>query len=390
VIVWPVDQAFANRAETSPAWALDQLAGMASAGDVSGAQDAATTLAPFWDVTVRGRIQNQSGDVAGLFGKALQAADDVAHAETAMMLLSPFRVENLTAAHVGSFGKIAGRYGQQWAASLLYAWFGGDQPAWAYGAGLDRPQWVVDQLPGLCTGLHATASAGVMAARLLDLAWDWTGKQIRAALASSSPSYRDKALSDLGKPLAAVLTAAAAIEAASTRDTACRYIRKQADAVTALEMSTLRAAGLPQDGTRGAAGFGDLATDCAVRLRARLARPQRAPGDWSIELPAGCACELCDTLRAFLSDKSRRTFEWPLAKQRRQHVHSRIDAAELPVTHLTRRQGRPYILVLTKTDTLFAQEQEARIRDESDLKWLKAQWAPAAESTVSSPKPSGQ
>jgi hypothetical protein len=36
-----------------------------------------------------------------------------------------------------------------------------------------------------------------------------------------------------------------------------------------------------------------------------------------------------------------RTFEWPLAKERRQHIHPRIDTAELPVSHLTRRQGRP-------------------------------------------------
>jgi hypothetical protein len=80
----------------------------------------------------------------------------------------------------------------------------------------------------------------------------------------------------------------------------------------------------------------------------------------------------------FAEDKSRRTFEWPLAKERRQHVHARIDAAELPVTHVTRRQGRPYTLVLTKTDALFAREQEARIRDETDLKWLAAQWTPGA------------
>jgi hypothetical protein len=80
----------------------------------------------------------------------------------------------------------------------------------------------------------------------------------------------------------------------------------------------------------------------------------------------------------FLDDKSRRAFEWPLAKQGRQHVHSRIDAAELPVTHQTRRQGRPYTLVLTKTDALFARDQEARIRDETDLEWLAAQWDPGA------------
>ena len=128
--------------------------------------------------------------------------------------------------------------------------------------------------------------------------------------------------------------------------------------MTALEISALHAAKRPRDRMRGDAGFGDLAADCAARLRVRLARPQRAPGDWSIELPAGgCACDLCDTLRAFLSDKSRRTFQWPLAQQRRQHIHSRIDAAELPVSHVTRRQGRPYTLVLSKTDALFARER---------------------------------
>jgi hypothetical protein len=172
-----------------------------------------------------------------------------------------------------------------------------------------------------------------------------------------------------------VLTAAAAIGAASTRDAVSGYIRQQqGDAVTALEMSALRAAAkLPRDGTRGDDGFGDLAADCTARLRARLGRPQRASGDWSIDLPAGDrTCDLCDTLRVFLEDPNQRAFEWPLAKQRRQHVHSRIDTAELPVSHVTRRQGRPYTLVLNKTDTLFAREQEARARDQTDLEWLAA------------------
>jgi hypothetical protein len=66
--------------------------------------------------------------------------------------------------------------------------------------------------------------------------------------------------------------------------------------------------------------------------------------------------------------------EWPLAKQRRQHVHSRIDGAELPVTHVTKRQGRPYTLVLTKTDALFARDRQARARDRADLEWLAAKW----------------
>ena len=107
-----------------------------------------------------------------------------------------------------------------------------------------------------------------------------------------------------------------------------------------------------------------------MRLRRRLAWPVRAAEDWSIELPGSCACELCVPLRKFLADPARRTLEWKLAKAGRQHIHSRIDTAELPVQHQTRRQGSPFTLVLTKTQALFDREHEARSRDEADLAML--------------------
>ena len=376
VVVWPREQAFANRAEASPAWALDELAVMASSSGKPDARAAAAMLTPFWDSAVRARTPDQTGTIPGLFGKALRAAAAVADAEIAAMLLRPFRVEDLTGAYVDSFGNIVSGYGEQWTADLLRRWFGGRQQAWAYGGGQERPQWVADELPGLCAGLHAAHSAGAVAAqRLLGLAWEWMGQDIGTALASPAPSYRDKELTDLGKPLASLLTAAAAIGAGRTRDTVSGYIRQQGDAVTALEMPALRAAELPRNGAPPDTGLGGLAADCAARLRARLARPQRAPGDWSIGLPAGgCTCDLCDTLRVFLEDPARRTLEWPLAKPRRQHVHSRVDGAELPVTHVTKRQGRPYTLVLTKTDALFARDRQARARDRADLEWLAAEW----------------
>jgi len=379
VVVWPRTQAFANRAETSPAWALDELAAMASSGDVPGAREAAATLAPFWDGALRDQAaqQKQSSKTSGLLGKALRAAEAVADGATAAMLLRPFRVESLAAAHVQSFAKIADGYGQQWTADLRRTWFGADQPGWEYGAGREVPQWAADRLPGLCERLRATGSAGTAAAqRTLDLAWERIGRDIGAALASSTPSNRDRRLADLGKPLAAALAAAAG--AASTRDTAAAYLRQQDDAVTVLEMSALCAAAATSLDAHGDAGFDGLATDCAARIHARLARPERNACDWSVELPAGgCACELCGTLRTFLTDRDGRTFEWPLAKDGRQHVHSRIDSAELPVTHVARRQGRPYTLVLVKTDALFARAQQARARDETDLAWLAGEWRTA-------------
>ena len=382
VVVWPREQAFANRAETSPAWALDEISARAGAGDLDGARAAAATLAPFWDSAASARAADGKGGVSGFFGQALRVAGLLEDAEIAAMLLRSFRVENLNRAHVPSLSKLAASYGQRWTSGLLGTWFGDDKQAWMYRAGQERPQWVAASLPGLCAALHTRGGAGRVAAqRLLDLTWDWLGKDIGSWLAARTPSQRDEWLGNLGQPLAAVLTAAAAIGAASTRDTISGYIRRQDDAVTVLEMSALHAVAgsVPDSAAPGSprrdADFAGLAADCAARLRGRLALPQRAADDWSIELPAGgCTCGLCDTLRAFLTDPSRRTFDWPLAKDGRQHVHSRIDTAELPVTHITRRTGRPYTLVLRKTSALFDRERQARSRDETDLAWLTASW----------------
>ena len=55
-------------------------------------------------------------------------------------------------------------------------------------------------------------------------------------------------------------------------------------------------------------------------------------------------------------------------------VHTRIDSAGLPVRHQTRRKGRPYTLVLTKTGELFAREKDARQQAVSDLAWLTSAW----------------
>jgi predicted 2-oxoglutarate/Fe(II)-dependent dioxygenase YbiX len=384
VVVWPREQAFANRAETSPAWALDELAAMAAAGDAVGARVAAATLAPFWNGVFRGDPAHAGVTATGLLGTALRVADAVADAATAAMLLRPFRVGNLTDAHVKPFAKLADHYGQEWTAEQLRTLFGGDEPTWAYD-GREVPPWAAERLTGVCAGLRATGTAGTAAAqRLLDLAWEWIGKDIRSALVLSPPSYRDRQLGDLGKPLAAVLAAATAIGAARTRDTVTSYVQQQDEAVTALEMSALRAAAKKsRTSARGDAGLRVLASDCATRLRGRLARPERKARDWSVELPADCVCDLCGSLRVFLSDKNQRTLQWPLVKRDRQHVHSRIDGAELPVTHLTRREGRPYTLVLTKTDALFAREQAARATDQTDLDWLAHQWrtAPATAKT---------
>ena len=99
----------------------------------------------------------------------------------------------------------------------------------------------------------------------------------------------------------------------------------------------------------------------------------RAAKDWSIQAPLDCACQLCRELSGFLADPDATQLDRPLKKEDRQHIHGMIETHELPVRHETRRSGRPYTLVLTKTRTLFEQMAVARKRWRADLAWLRKQ-----------------
>jgi hypothetical protein len=233
----------------------------------------------------------------------------------------------------------------------------------------------------LCKVLYSASgrhSAAVLP--LLDVIWQQIGRSIRSAFVLSPPSYQGSHLKDFGGPLAALLTGVSITGAADIRDAVSAFIRQQDDSILVLEIAALRAAvGSPKFDASGGAGFIDLAEDSAERLRARLARPVRDAGDWSIESPDnGCPCQPCDTLDTFLAAADSRTIEWPLAEFGREHLQARIDRAELPVTYTTKRLGRPYTLVLTKSDALFTSEQDARAQDETDLGWLAETWLTAS------------
>ena len=222
-------------------------------------------------------------------------------------------------------------------------------------------------MPALCLALQEAGAAGTTAARLLlEDAWKWLRTVIAQDLDQAAPSQREESLSKLQRPVAAVLEGASLVVAADLRDEAVGLLCR-GDDVVSLAIGVLRAT--PTARWRPT-GLDAVAVYGAATLEDRLARSSRAGDDWSIELPKGCSCELCDGLRTFLRDRSRRTFEWPLAQDRRAHVHRRIDASELPVTHQTRREGRPYTLVLTKTDELFDRERQHRCRDEANRAWL--------------------
>src|SRR6266545_3850204 len=361
VVVWPWERAFAARAEASASWALHELRTRIHAGDLIGARAAAESLAPFWDSTARAKPP--------LLESALDVATSLDERSAAALLLRPFGIESLAPEHATAVAALVACYGESWTSIVLDGWLGSRQ-SWAYLGDADRLGWI-RSLPPLCDALCDTGEPGAAAARrLLAASWRWLSDEIRLWVSSSPAKHREERLDLLSKPLARLLEATAVIGETALRDAILAALREHGDNVLGCLIPALRASTALSKDKRRASGLERLARDCAERLGEIIARPQRDVDDWSIPSPPGCRCDLCGTLREFLTSGSRRSFEWPLAKEKRRHIHTRIDTAELPVRHETRRTGRPYTLVLTKTGELFERERRARHRAVTDLAWL--------------------
>jgi len=353
VVVWPLDRAFAARAEAGSRWALSELHARIEAGDLEAARAAAESLAPFW---------KSIGSRAELLDTALHVAAGLGAAGTAAMLLEPFRVETAAPEHAGELAAAAGQYGERWTRRVIDGWFGSE-----HSLETGRYEWI-ERLPRLRGALHA-AGAPEVARLLASGAWRWMGDQLRCWTTTGRTEVSQAHLEMLSSPLVQLLEAADG----ELRDEIVAALRGYGDRVLGCLMPALRSAAARSPASRRATGLDLVARDCTQRLGAIIARPPRDEDDWSIRW-AGCGCDLCDALGTFLGSRSRRIFEWPLAKDGRRHVHTRIDSAELPVRHQTRRHGRPYTLVLTETDELFTRQNDARHKAVTDLAWLRSAW----------------
>lgn len=345
VVVWPTEKSFAARAEAGSSWALRRLLERIEAGDLDTARQEAASLQGFWH-----QVEPE------LLDPALQVAAGLKESTAARVVLAPFRIEMLRAAHAPPLATLSRQYGEKWLLDLIRLWESSNRIA-----GADRHAWITGELLPLCQALRdqeAHPAADVCA----ELAWRWLASRIDTWASSEHPERRRKNLAELAVPLARTLESASE----ELGENIVAQLRTSRHTAPELLVPTLRAHRGPTPPALRA-----LAHDCHSHLTSVLDSPVRAQGDWSISW-TGCGCEVCERLAEFLDAHSERTEEWPLAKRGRQHVHQQIDAAGLPVQHTTRRQGRPYTLVLTKTEDLFRVEDEARRQAGIDLSWLKS------------------
>lgn len=62
-----------------------------------------------------------------------------------------------------------------------------------------------------------------------------------------------------------------------------------------------------------------------------------------------CDCRDCGPLNDFLVSTTENVARFRIGKQRRHHLHQKLDAAQIDCTHTTLREGSPQTLVVTKT-----------------------------------------
>lgn len=84
----------------------------------------------------------------------------------------------------------------------------------------------------------------------------------------------------------------------------------------------------------------------------------RSKDDWSIHEVSSHSCSECKILNQFLMQPNEKEKIWPLSENSRSHIEAQVSSLDIPVKSRTERTGRPYKLILTKSDKLYADARD--------------------------------
>jgi len=359
VVLWPRSLAFAIRAEASPGWALDQLARLLTRGEAEDAEEKARSLLPMWE--------RCAGGVPGktFFAKVLRVASLLDDPEVAAGLVAPLCLGHMGRQAVPHVVRLLERHGLTWWRERFDRWLAGLQRR--YGQ-LELEETWAAFLPTLCRELRRRgAKAEHLARAIAAQQCAHVEQALKAALDPQRVRRRERDLAEVSRAVVQLLLACEAADDLRLRDRVVEHLIRADFPVDAL-VAALQGE-RAWDALKGF-GLEPLHQHCVSELEAELATPPRSRDDWAIRAELRCVCQLCARLSRFLAARDEVCLEWPLAKERRRHVHGQIDCNRLPVSHTTRRRGSPYTLVLKKTEALFARERERRGTLEKHLAWL--------------------
>ncbi|MBK8254495.1 MAG: 2OG-Fe(II) oxygenase [Polyangiaceae bacterium] len=370
VVMWPRSKSFVMHAEASPEWAIDQLTELVKKKAVEEARDKAKSLLPFW----RG-IGTHTLKAASI-RKLLKLPLSLGNAELASQLLAPLSARCLTAVNVPSFIPLVNEYGVTWAQNLLNTGRGSYVSVrFEHARGFHEDASGLPRLADVCKALREanTKACSELALWLVTTSIDEFKDRERASRRMPLYERETKAATALAETLGALFEAAMAIDAEVLRRDLAGFLlapnTKLPSMIAAEVLLQLRKNHSLT--SLQAFGLGNLYRHTVSQFERFAKAPERAPTDWSLVPPPGCTCDLCGTLGDFLRDPNRTQFPWPLAGDRRAHIHQIIDGAKLPVSHETARVGRPYTLVLKKKPSLFEEDKALRARQKAMLEALQ-------------------
>jgi hypothetical protein len=357
--MWPRERNFVLQAKASAAWAIEEVSGVVKAGKLDEARTMAKRVLPFWQ-TVASREESR-----GFVRTALRVADALDAPDLAASLLHPLKLERLTATTAPLCIALLQRYGLAWCRPLFAHW-GIDHPS------VERRAWVAS-MPAFCRPLCSNTSTdqlelvrSIVRSELKWVANEYTS--LRERLPGKNPLDM---LFGLHKPILGLLETSVIAKSPDLQGEILGLISAESDSLLPWVIRLLRTASdLHPPQVLAALGCGPVQERCIRALTALLRAPPRQPDDWSIVAPKNCACELCKVLASFLAAPNRNKLEWPLAKERRAHIHRILEAHDFPVRHETVRSGSPHTLVLTKTQELFDRATAERTSWTVDLRWL--------------------
>jgi hypothetical protein len=360
VVLWPRSRRFVLRARASPGWAVAEVGRLLKAGGLDEARGGVRVLLSFWP-------QRAGSDQRPrFFGKVARLALALDEPGLASGLLAPLGPDRITAENASALVAAAERYGLTWSRDLFDRWRERQRH--------DEPRGLA-VLPVLVRALATHHWGGARALGEAVLRAEIAAFRARVVDARTLVARPDgEAIRhELVREAVVLLEAVAALDSPGPREELRRALVAGGGGLAPMSLvAVLQQAQAKGAGTEiGRLDLDELHAHVGASLRVSLATPPRAPSDWSIEADLGCRCELCRELTAFLRDPVARDRRWPLAKERRRHVHSMIEMFDLPVARDTIRQGSPFVLVLEKQAILFAREVKRREAEAKALRWVE-------------------
>jgi hypothetical protein len=117
--------------------------------------------------------------------------------------------------------------------------------------------------------------------------------------------------------------------------------------------------------------YARLREHCLAQLRAATSEPVEPPADWRRESKLACKCQDCQALSRFLADPETPVARFPLAQERRRHLHQQIERHQCDCTHETERSGRPFTLVCQKTSASYERREKQYQHDRQLLEEIE-------------------